>query len=842
MDLRDYFISHNSADMAYAEAINTALRNAGYQTHFDGTDCPPGTNIPIWMNRALADSRQVLALCSPDYFKDQAVFSLMEMMAAVWGDPDGSKARLVPVEIASCTYPPLIATLARIGIKGMTPDAAAAALLKRLAEVEETKRRESLRAAEAVPEVFYVPRPRSPEFSGHFETLGKLHQTLAAGHNAAVSQAIAGLGGIGKTTLAAEYAHRFGTRGRYGGVWWVAAESESGIVQGLGDLAKRLGHPESNDLPAMARWALERLAQQAQPWLLIYDNVPNADGPRYRLPSGETGSWLPQGSARVLITSRVQDFTGLAQVTRLDEWDLATTADYLLRVTGRADREGAEALAAKLGGLPLAADQAAAFLKGRPGIGFAQYGEDLDRLLDRAREPGNRGAYPETVFATLVKSLEVLPQATQDLLCLLAWLSPDGVDESLLIAAAKQTDFLPNPLGAALRDDFARADMIRPALGLSLIKAAEDPVWGQVLILHRVVQAVLRAWQRTEERVGWDVCSAEIIDRAFPGGKVNPRDTPVVWPVCARLSPQVLTLTNHDTFADECNGKLSRLLNQAGLFLMSRGDTHGAIVAFERSAALAERFFGADHPKRCAVLGNLADAYTDAGYLDRAEETHEWVLNVEQNRPSANLPTLAISCLNFGKLYWRRGKYNQAESLIIRAMEINTTTFGKNSVQYSRAAGALGMLYDDWAEQPGEEWRRAEAENLKDEALQIARAMLGERHPDVSHCLSSRAILAERKGDAALAAALELRAVAIMNSLQRLEHWSTQNMVNHLFHCWEQIGQRDKISRLNDVLRPEIEAVEAAMWSWVAKDPENRSFGPPPVRLDVQVKRLGDAQ
>ncbi len=73
MDLRDYFISYNSADKAHAEAINTALRDAGYETHFAGTDCPPGTNVPIWINRALAGSRQMLALCSPDYFKEGAV-------------------------------------------------------------------------------------------------------------------------------------------------------------------------------------------------------------------------------------------------------------------------------------------------------------------------------------------------------------------------------------------------------------------------------------------------------------------------------------------------------------------------------------------------------------------------------------------------------------------------------------------------------------------------------------------------------------------------------------------------------------------------------------------------
>ena len=97
MDLRDYFISYNSADKAHAEAINTALREAGYATHFADTDCEPGTNVPIWINRALAGSRQVLALCSPDYCQEGAVYSLMERQAALWGAPGAWLGRLRPV-------------------------------------------------------------------------------------------------------------------------------------------------------------------------------------------------------------------------------------------------------------------------------------------------------------------------------------------------------------------------------------------------------------------------------------------------------------------------------------------------------------------------------------------------------------------------------------------------------------------------------------------------------------------------------------------------------------------------------------------------------------------------
>ncbi len=218
LELRDYFVSYNSADAAHASAINGALRDAGYSTHFAGTDLPDGGNIPVWMDRALGASTQVLALCSPAYFKPEAVYSEVERAATFWADPDGARAMLVPVEIAPCDYSRLYAPLKRIDVSGKTPDAAAAALLAHLRGADETQRREERRKAAAHPPVFNVPRGRVAHFVGRDQALAGLHETLSHGRNAAVTQAIAGLGGIGKTTLAAEYAHRFGTAGRYAGV------------------------------------------------------------------------------------------------------------------------------------------------------------------------------------------------------------------------------------------------------------------------------------------------------------------------------------------------------------------------------------------------------------------------------------------------------------------------------------------------------------------------------------------------------------------------------------------------------------------------------------------------
>lgn len=817
MDLRDYFISYNSADNAHAEAINTALRDAGYETHFAGADCPPGTNVPIWMSRALAGSRQVLALCSPDYFNEDAVYSLVERMAAMWGDPDGSLARLIPVEIASCDYGPLIAPLARITVSGMTPDAAAAGLVARLAGVEQTQRREELRTAEAVPEIFQVPRRRNTEFSGHFDALGEIHVTLSQGRSAAVTQAISGLGGIGKTTLAAEYAHRFGTRGRYGGVWWVAAEAESSIVEGLAELARRLGREDRQNLPEMAHEARVFLQAETPPWLVIFDNATNADAVR---------EWLPTGSARVLITSRAHDFTGLAEVTRLDAWDTTTTADYLLRVTGRDDRAGAETLAESLGGLPLAANQAAAFLKGRPTINFEQYVEELEALLDRARDVGNRDDYPETVFATLVRSLEVLPEPTQDLMCLLAWLSPDGVDERFLTTFAKQhSEFLPDPLGAALRDDFVRADLVKAALDLSLLATDDEPGIGQMLIVHRVVQAVVRAWQGAVGKEGWDVRATEIVNAAFP---TEVHGEPKHWPLCARLLPQARALAQHGPKTGAGAKALNRLLNQTGMFLAARGDIEGAIEVFEMDLDLARALWGENSLEFPTILSNLAGRYEEAGRLDDAEMGLLRVLEIEEKLLDPDDPSLAITLNNLGRVYNTIKNFARAEPLLVRASRITAAAHGYESHENASVLSSLGALYDTWAEDSDESARRVEGQRLEDEALRVARAVRGERHPQIARFLNNLAAYPARQEDFAEAAALLVRAAAIMVSLGLREHPHTLMYLQGLVRFLDRGGQDSNMERIRELLNSESDSVEAAMHAWVAEDPEHRDFGPPP--------------
>jgi TIR domain len=132
VDTRDFFISFNSADLAYAEAIDAALRAAGFTTYYHPRDLQPGGNIIIWMDEALMNSAQTLAPFSPDYTSDKAIYSKIERYASLWQDPGSDERKLIPILLRETTFTPLLAPLKRIDTTGMTRAQAAAHALDQL--------------------------------------------------------------------------------------------------------------------------------------------------------------------------------------------------------------------------------------------------------------------------------------------------------------------------------------------------------------------------------------------------------------------------------------------------------------------------------------------------------------------------------------------------------------------------------------------------------------------------------------------------------------------------------------------------------------------------------------
>jgi len=231
--------------------------------------------------------------------------------------------------------------------------------------------------------------------------------------------AVKGLGGVGKSVLAKEYAWR--NRARYQGVWWVRAEQRETLLDDLIELGSKSisGLKQVPERDKAARQTLDYLEQAgfAKPWLIVYDNVEEP---------GHIETLTPRTGAHVLITTRWSDWGRIAAPVKVGVFPPDVAAKFLLDATGRTDRAAAAKLAAALGHLPLALDHAAAYIR-RTGIDFATY-EKL--AADLLRKAPKGAAYDTPVFATfslaIAKAAEACPQA-ELLMGVCAFLAPDRI-------------------------------------------------------------------------------------------------------------------------------------------------------------------------------------------------------------------------------------------------------------------------------------------------------------------------------------------------------------------------------------------------------------------------------
>ncbi len=284
--------------------------------------------------------------------------------------------------------------------------------------------------------------------------------------------ALRGLGGIGKTSLAVEYAHRY--RSFYAGVCWCPAETRDGLVTALAGLGETLGVASAGDTEKTARAALQRLTEQRSNWLLIYDNVAS--------PS-TIMEFLPSAGARVLITSRFLDWASIADEVSLDTLSPEEAVAFLQSRAGIQDRKGAEALALILGYLPLALDHAAAFCR-RAQLSFTEYADRALSLIDRVPRDV---AYPRSVGATFdlaISEAEALCSSAEQVMAFLGYCAPVRVPIYML-------KVLPDSEGA-----------VAVLAELSLLKHDPFDDGTPAVTVHRLVQAVARQRTETREKVG----------------------------------------------------------------------------------------------------------------------------------------------------------------------------------------------------------------------------------------------------------------------------------------------------------------------------------------------------
>jgi tetratricopeptide (TPR) repeat protein len=621
----DFFVSYTGADRAWAEWVAWQLEQAGYQVIIQAWDFEPGDNFVVRMRNALEQADRTLALISAAYLASP--YCTDEWTGAFLHDPDG-RNRLLQVRIQACELPRLLRAQVYIDLVGLPRQQARARLL---AEVKRGRRKplaeppfpqdQAEGAGPRFPgsdlEVTNLPT-RNPDFSGRGSLLTELHETLTAGGTTAVVQAatVHGLGGVGKTQLALEYAHRYAND--YDVIWWVPSEQPVAIPGLLAGLARRLGVPEQADQAELLASLWDMLRERDR-WLLIYDN---AQEPRDLAPYRP-----PSGSGRVLVTSRTPTWGRGTAMVRLDVLDRDEAVAFLGRRTGSTDTPTLAALAEALGNLPLALEQAAAYMdetRITPTDYLALYQEHGAELLalDRVRATS----------------------AAQDLLSLCAFLAPDNIPRALL---REHAELLPNPLRETVTRPLAYNQAVSALGRYSLVTITAD-----TLTVHRLVQTVVRAGLNPEDQHQWAAVAVRLVNAAFPRGS----NDVATWPTCAPLLPHALATVDHAETMDVEPEATAHLLHEAAFYLRNRGQYRQALSLFEQALTACRRVLGDDDPSTLIAMTNLAHARFNLGDVDGARDLLEQVLTARRRILGEDHPSTLISVNSLAVTLTRLGE------------------------------------------------------------------------------------------------------------------------------------------------------------------------------------------
>ncbi len=424
--------------------------------------------------------------------------------------------------------------------------------------------------------------PRPTFLAGREELLAALDARLAGGEDEGPRVvALHGLGGAGKTSVALEYAHR--QLGEVGVAWQFGAEDPAVLAAGFGELAAQLGAADRGDPVASVHGVL---AAFPAPWLLVFDNAPDRASVARFVP--------PAGHGRVLVTSRNQIWPP-GQALQVPVLDREIAGEFLVNRTGDPDGQAAAELAGELGGLPLALEQAAAYVQASTDS-LAGY---LASFRQRRLEMLGRGepiGYSETVATTwrlAFEDLQLAVPGAAGLLRLMACCAPEAVPLRLLLQPRPGLEGKLGPevapiLMPLLEDRLAAGDAVAALRRYSLVTPAGD---GLVSV-HRLVQAVTIDQMPGDLAGRWRQAAATLIEAAIPAD-TNPPET---WPVCAALLPHArVALANH-------SDGMARIANYVG-----ESGSYDAARDLERKIADAvERVLGAEHPDTLRARRDLA--------------------------------------------------------------------------------------------------------------------------------------------------------------------------------------------------------------------------------------------
>ncbi|WP_330466748.1 FxSxx-COOH system tetratricopeptide repeat protein [Streptomyces longwoodensis] len=774
-----FFISYAGTDRPWAEWVGWHLEQVGHQVILDVWDWRTGDNLIQRMDEALKRADAVIALFSASYFEDER-WTTEEWTAAV-----AHRDRLIALALEPLTtndLPRILAAKLRKNLHGLNETAALSALREAvnggsrptaappfpgtpetvpLSKAGQSKPR--LPGSTGQPRVWNVRR-RNPDFAGRETEMAHLRESLVEG-NKSVPRVLHGMGGVGKSQLVLEYAHRFASQ--YDLVWWIDAEQPSEIPVRYSELADRLGiaKPDAG-AEANARALLSHLDLRER-WLLILDN---AEDPAQIEP------WLAQGPGHTLITSRNPHWVGTARTTPLNVFTRTDSLTYLQsRVDGMND-EQADSLAADLGDLPLALAQAAGVIA-NGGMSLDLYQRLLASNTTQILEKGGAPGYPAPVAATVTIAVNRLTDRHPDAVALLhmvALLGPEPIRNSWLETVRPRLTTIPG----SSEDPMWLHEALSPLSRYGLAR-----IESESFQIHRLTQAVLR------DRLLPDQVRAIHSDAATLLAAANPGDpqSPGLWPGWAALTPH---LTTHHLAATE-QPELRPTLLDAAHYLIRSGQTRTARDLTAAAYTAWATSLGQDDPDTLTAAQFLGHATNDLGEYAEGRRIIEDTLARRRRSLGDDHPDTLQSANDLSASLHNLGEYAEARRMDEDTLARRRRIFGDDHPDTIHSAQNLAATLHSLGEY-------AEARRIKEDTLARRRRIFGDDHPVTLHSAHSLSATLHDLGEYAEARRMDEDTLARRRRIFGDDHPDTIHSAHSLAATLHDLGEYAEARRIKE--------------------------------------------
>ena len=570
-------------------------------------------------------------------------------------------------------------------------------------------------------------------FLGRDDFLKTLRQSLLGhGQATAITQkaaatGISGLGGIGKTHVAVEYAHRH--REDYTALLFASADSPEKLHSSLATLCEVL-HLDDNgnllpDESVRVRAALDWLTSHSG-WLLIFDNVD--DEPAAKAVQEILGQLT---SGNVLVTSRLHGWSDQVKNIDLEVLSETDAAELLIELTANRrrlasdDETQARQLAILLEGLPLAIHQAAGYINEQTLTLFAyvaRYEAEAADLLNWFNDlsiPYERPEKlaPKPVLGTWKTSFEKLSEEDRFYLLVFSHFASDPIPEFLL-----------EPAEDASSEEKSRRRSVRDAISHAekyclVSRSRMEPAFK----IHSLVQQITRDEASSEERFAALNISILIIIYSGLGDPQDVRN----WDKWNPLQPHLYSLCSHAS-DDPAPEYLSKVLSYLGILCSAKAHYSDAEKHFRRALDIDRGTLGQDHPDLTPSLNNLGLLLKTTNRLSEAEPHLREALRIARGTAGDDHPDLVYPLNNLAQTLQDLNSLTEAEQLMRESLCIASASFGEDHPKIAVCLSNLAQLLLSTS-------RLTESEPLMRDALRIVRAVFGDHHPQTATQLNNLA-------------------------------------------------------------------------------------------------------